>query len=224
MGTLRLAQPEPPPEGLLAHARRIAKIALRTSDSITGDFLIVKAEEQYAIAIRALEAKYMVGEASVARTELKQFSAESRFVLHDAPVLSGTSAFRRALDALAATEAIGAYYNGTNNLDEIVTIARRRMSQRDRLGAAEDATRAATCLLWRAEREEEAIALYNEFTDALVRDVKAHLATGQVYLVETKADIARKRLLLTGRNDEADAMERLVVDASRARPMGSHAS
>jgi len=222
MGTLRLAQPDPPPEALLAHARKIAKIALRTTNAITGDFLIEKAEQQYAIAIKAFDGKSRVGEANHVRAELKQFSTESRFVLHDAPVLAGASAFRRALDALAASEAIGPYYNGTNNLDEIVTIARRRMAQRDRLAAAEDATRAATCLLWRAEREEEAIGLYNEFTDALVRDVKAHLEHGHLYLVEVKADIARKRLLLTGRRDEASKIEKLMSQASQARPMGSH--
>jgi hypothetical protein len=224
MTTLRLAQPEPRPEGLLAHARRIAKIALRATDSVTGDFLIEKAEEQYQVAIRALDGKSMAGLASQARAELKQFSTESRFVLHDAPVLTEDTAFRRALDTLAATEAIGPYYNGTNDLDEIVAIAKRRMSKRDQLVAAEDATRAATCLLWRAKREEEAISLYNDFTDALVRDVKAHLGGGQLYLVEKKADIARNRLLLTGRTDEASDIEKLVSDASQARPMGSHVS
>jgi hypothetical protein len=224
MGARRLAQPEPPAEGLLAHARKIARIALRTTDTITGSFLIEKAEEQYRVAIRALESSWMIGEANQAKAELKRFSSESRFVLNDAPVLTGDSAFRRALDDLAATDTIGPYYNGTNNLDEIVTIAKRRMAQRDRLGAAEDATRAATCLLWRAGREDEAIALYNEFTDALVRDVKAHLGSGQLYLVEMKSNIARKRLMLTGRTDEADAIEKLVAEASRATPMGSRVS
>jgi hypothetical protein len=224
MASQRLAQPEPPPEGLLAHARKVAKIALRTSDAITGDFLIKKAEELYNMAIRAFERGYKVREASQARSELKQFSSESRFVLHDAPVLSGDSAFRRALDDLAGSDTIGAYYNGTNNLDDIVTIAKRRMAQRDRLGAAEDATRAATCLLWRAGREEEAIALYNEFTDVLVRDVRTYLDHDHLYLVETKAEIARKRLLLTGRRDEAGEIEKLVAQASQARPMDSRVS
>ena len=224
MSTLRLAQPEPRPEALLAHARKIARIALRATDAITGDFLIEKAEEQYAIAITALDQKMLVGEARQARAELKQFSAESRFVLRDAPVLTGDSAFRRALDDLAASGTIGPYYNGTNKLDDIVSIARKRMGQRDRLGAAEDATRAATCLLWRAGREDEAITLYNEFSDALVRDIRAHLAGGQLYLVDRKVDIARKRLLLTGRKDEADELERVMSQASKARPMGARLS
>jgi hypothetical protein len=221
MSTLRLAQPDPRPEALLAHARRIAKIALRSTDSITGDFLIEKAEEQYQVAIRAFDSKSRPGEASQARAELKQFSSESRFALHDAPVLLDGSAFRKAMDALAATESIGPYYNGTNDLEEIVNIARRRMAHRDRLGAAEDATRAATCLLWRAGREDEAISLYNEFTDALVRDVRAHLGSGLHSIVQRKLDIARHRLLLTDRRDEALELAKLVEDTSHARPMGT---
>lgn len=224
MSNIRLAQPEPHPERLLAHARKIAKIALRATDTITGDFLIDKAEEQYALAIRALDGALMRGEAAQARIELEEFSAESRFLLHDAPVLAGDSAFRKALDILAASEAIGPYYNGTNNVDEIADIARKRMARRDRLGAAEDATRAATCLLWRAHREEEAKDLYNEFTDVLVREVKADLDSGQHYLVETKSDITRKRLVLTGRKDEADQLENLVSESLKARPMGTHVS
>lgn len=224
MTTLRLAQPRPRPEGLLAHARRIATIALRSTDAVTGDFLIEKAEEQYAIAIQAFESRARVAEANNARAEMEQFSTEARFELHDAPVLAGTTAFRRALDALAASEAIGRYYNGTDNVDEIVTIARKRMANRDRLGAAEDATRAATCLLWRAEREEEAISLFNDFTDTLLNDVVAHLDGDHLYLVDKKADIVRKRLLLTGRKDEAENVEKLVSEASQARPMASHVS
>lgn len=222
MSTLRLAQPEPTAEGLLAHARRIAVIARRATDPVTGDFLIAKAEDQYAIAIKALVSTSKASEASEARDELKRFSVESRFQLHDAPVLAGNSPFRRALDALAATEAIGSYYNGTDDVDEIVALAKRRIAQRDRLGAAEDAVRAATCLLWRAQREEETVALYNEFTDALVRDVKGHVDNGLFNLVEKKADIARKRLLLTGRRAEAWEIDRILSEASR--PMGAASS
>lgn len=221
MSTVRLAQPDPRPEALLAHARKIAKIALRTTDTITGDFLIDKAEEQYAVAIRALDGKAMVAEAGQARAELAQFSIEARFTLHEAPVLVDGSAFRRALDSLARDDTIGAYYNGTNDVEEIVRIARRRMSSRERLGAAEDATRAATCLLWRAGREEEAMALYNDFTDALVRDVRSNLDGGLLSLVRTKADIARRRLMLTGRTDDAREIDKLLAEASQARPMGS---
>jgi hypothetical protein len=219
MSTPRLAQPEPRPERLLAHARKIARIALRASDTVTGDFLIEKAEEQYAIAIEALDSTSRNGEANQARAELREFSAESRFLLHDAPVLGGDSAFRKAFDMLAASQSIGSYYNGTNDVDEIVAIARKRMARRDRLGAAEDATRAATCLLWRAQREEEAVSLYDEFTDVLVRDVRGDLDNGHLYLVETKADIAGKRLMLTGRAEEARELDRLVLLALQARPM-----
>ena len=219
---LRLAQPDPSPEALLAHARRIAKIALRSTDGVTGNFLIEKAEEQYNVAIKAFDSVRKVGEAIQARAELKEFSAESRFALYDAPVLLDGTAFRRAMDALAESGSIGTYYNGTNDLDEIVAIAKRRMANRDRLGAAEDATRAATCLLWRAGREDEAISLYNEFTDALVRDIRANLSSGHLYLVKMKVDIARKRLELTGRLDEAREVDKLVSEANQARPMGTH--
>jgi hypothetical protein len=224
MSTLRLAQPDPRPEGLLAHARRIAKIALRATDTVNGDFLIAKAEEQYTIAIQAFDRKMRKAEANQARAELKHFRTESQFVLHDAPVLAEDSAFRSALDTLAASDEIGPYYNGTNDIDEIVSLARRRMGKRDSLSAAEDATRAATCLLWRAHREEETIAVYNEFTDALIRDVVANLNGGHLYLVEKKAEIARRRLLLTGRADKASELEELLAVASKPRPMGSQVS
>jgi hypothetical protein len=223
MDTLRRAQPEPTADGLLAHARKIAKIAIRATDAITGDFLIEKAEEQYAIAIAVFDSSSRAGEANRAREELRQFSAESRFVLHHAPALAKGSAFRSTLNALAASEAIGSYYNGTDDVDEIVAIARRRMGSRDRLGAAEDATRAATCLLWRANREKEAIALYNEFTDVLVQHVKGHLSRGHLYLVVKAADIARKRLLLTGRGGEANEIDTLVAKEKGARSMGTSA-
>jgi hypothetical protein len=117
------------------------------------------------------------------------------------------------MDLLAESSEVGKFYNGTDEIDVIVAIARRRMGSRERLAAAEDATRVATCMLWRMQREEEATLLYNEFTDALMKDVFATIEKGDIYLVEMKSRVARKRLLLTGRNDDAQHLDTAVYQA-----------
>jgi hypothetical protein len=68
-------------------------------------------------------------------------------------------------------------------------------------------------MLWRIQREEEATLLYNEFTDALMKDVFATIEKGDIYLVEMKSRVARKRLLLTGRNDDAQHLDTAVYQA-----------
>ena len=108
---------------------------------------------------------------------------------------------------------MGQFYNGTDNVDEVVALAKRRMRNSDRLNAAEEAITAATCMLWRAHREEETILLYNAFTDVLVNDIKSSILKGNLYLVETRAGIVRKRLWLTGRRDEAFQLLATVSEA-----------
>lgn len=209
----RLAQPEPGPERLLASARKIAKIARRPRDSVNGEFLIERAEEQYSLAIKALESESRAREADEVRAELDQFLAESEFIIESAPLLLDRSAFRRFFDSLAASNEVGQYFNGIDDLDGIVALARSRMRNPDRLGAAEAATKAATCMLWRAHREEDTIELYNEFTDALIRDITTSIAKGTLHLVEARAAIARKRLLLADRKEEARELLGAVADA-----------
>ena len=221
MGNGRLGQPDPRPEGLLAHARKIAKLAQRATDTVNSSFLIEKTEEQYAFAIQAFDSKYRSREATETRAELEQFRTESGFIMHAAPLLLERSAFRKAFDSLAASNEVGQFFNGTDNVDEIVALARARMRNRDRLAAAEDATRAASCMLWRAHREEEAIVLYNEFTDALVREITINIREGNLYLVAARSKIARKRLLLTGRQDDARRLLVTVSEALEARPMSN---
>jgi hypothetical protein len=208
-----LAQPDPTPDRLLAFARRVAELALRATNTVNGNYLIRRAEEQYGLAIKALESHDRIREAEWAGNELNQFGADSRVALKTSPVLVKGSRFRRAMDLLAESPEIGKFYNGTDKIDVIVAIARRRMASRERLAAAEDATRAATCMLWRMQREEEATLLYNEFTDALLKDVFATIEKGNIYLVEMKSRVARKRLLLTGRNDDAQHLETAVSQA-----------
>jgi len=217
----RLAQPDPHPDGLLAHARRIATLARRPTDSANCRFLIEKTEEQYAFAIDAFDSKRRIREANEARAELENFRAESRFLLHAAPLLLDGSAFRKFFDKLAASNEVGQFFNGTDNVDEVVALARRRIGNRDRLRAAEEATTAATCMLWRARREEEAIVLYNEYSDSLVKDITASISKGNLYLVEVRSKIARKRLLLTGRKEDALQLLVTVSEALKPRPTSS---
>ncbi|MGO9197246.1 MAG: hypothetical protein ACLQK4_08970 [Acidimicrobiales bacterium] len=216
MGNGRLGLPDPRPEGLLAHARKIASIARRATDSVNGSFLIEKTETQYIFAIEAFDSKHRAREAVEARAELEQFRTESGFILHAAPLLLERSAFRSAFDSLAASREVGQFFNGTDNIDEIVALARRRMENPDRLAAAEDATKAATCMLWRVHREEETIILYNEYTDVLVKDIIASINKDILYLVEARSKIARRRLLLTGRKDEARQLLATVYNALKS--------
>jgi hypothetical protein len=221
MGNGRLGQPDPRPEGLLAHARKIAKIARRAPDTANGRFLIETAEKQYAFAIESFDTKHRTREAIEARAELESFRTQSDFILHDAPLLVESSAFRKHFDTLAASKEVGPFFNGTDNVDEVVSLARRRMENPDRLAASEDATKAATCMLWRAHREEETIALYNEYTDVLIKDIAASIRHDKLYLVEARSKIARRRLLLAGRRDEARQLLTTVSEAlRRPRPMG----
>jgi len=208
-----LAQPNPRPEGLLAHARKIAKLARRGTDAANCRFLIEKTEVQYNVAIGAFDSNGRIREANEARTELEGFRRESTFILHTAPLLLEGSSFRNVFDKLAASKEVGQFFNGTDNVDEVVALARRRMGNPDRLHAAEEATTAATCMLWRTHREKEAIALYNEFTDALVKDISMSINKGNLYLVEARSKIARKRLLLAGRRDEAHQLLMAVSEA-----------
>jgi hypothetical protein len=209
----RLAQPDPTPDRLLIFARRVAELALRATNTVNGNYLIGRAEEQYGLAIKAFENHNRIREAEWASNELNQFGADSRVALKTSPVLVKGSPFRRAMDLLAESSEVGKFYNGTDKIDVIVAIARRRMGSRERLAAAEDATRVATCMLWRMQREEEATLLYNEFTDALMKDVFATIEKGDIYLVEMKSRVARKRLLLTGRNDDAQHLDTAVYQA-----------
>ena len=218
-----LAQPNPRPEGLLAHARKIAGLARRSTDTANGSFLIEKTKAQYALAIDAFESKKRTREANDARAELERFRKESGFILHSAPLLLEGSKFRRVFDQLAESKEVGQFFNGTNNVDEIVALAKKRMRNQDRLHAAEEAITAATCMLWRAHREEETIVLYNEFTDVLIKDIKTSITKGNLYLVEARSDIARKRLWLTGRRDEALQLLMTVSEALKPRTMSSPA-
>jgi hypothetical protein len=213
MGIEPLAQPSPRPEGLLAHARKIAKLARRGEDVTNCSFLIEMAEAQYTFAIDAFDSHRRTWEAGEARKELDRFRKESDFILQTAPLLWEGSAFRKVFDKLAASKEVGQFFNGTDNVDDIVALARKRMGNPDRLHAAEEATTAATCMLWRAQREEETIVLYNEFTDALVKDILLSINKGNLYLVEARATITRKRLLLTGRQDEAHQLLMAVSEA-----------
>jgi hypothetical protein len=217
MSTDRLAQPNPLPEGLLAHARKVAKLARRPTDTANGNFLIEKTEERYTFAITAFETKKRTYEANAARAELELFRTETGFILNSAPLLLERSAFRKTFDALAASKKVGQFFNGTDDVDEVVSLARRRMANRDRLSAADDATTAATCMLWRAGREEETIALYNKFTDVLVREIATSISKGDLYLVEARSKVARRRLSLTGRKAEAGQLLATVSDALNTR-------
>jgi len=223
MGNGRLGQPDPDPEGLLAQARRIAKISRKATDSAHGSYLVARTEEQYKYAMEAFDSRHRTREAIETRAELEQFSRQSVFIVH-APLLLDSSSFRRFFDALAASKKVGRFFNGTDNVDEIVALARRRMENLDRLPAAEDANRAATCMLWRAHREEEAIVLYDEYTDALVRDIIANISRGVLYLVEARSTIARRRLRLTGRKDEAGQLFTVVYEALQPHPMSNSGS
>jgi len=206
MGNGRLGQPDPQPEGLLAHARKIARLSRRATDTVNGSFLITRTEEQYRLTIEAFESRNRTGQANEARSELERFRMQSGFILHAAPLLLDSSDFRSTFDSLATSKKVGRFFNGTDDLDEIVALARKRMENLDHLAAAADAARAATCMLWRANREEETIALYNEYTDALVKDVTISISRGALYLVEVRTKIASKRLWLTGRHDEASQL------------------
>jgi len=137
----RLGLPDPSPEGLLAHARKIARLSRRATDTVNGSFLIERTESQYAFAIEAFESRHKTREAIATRAELEQFRTQSGFILHDAPLLLERSTFRSAMDSLAASKKVGPFFNGTDKLDEIVVLARRRMENLDRLAAADDATR-----------------------------------------------------------------------------------
>jgi hypothetical protein len=148
---------------------------------------------------------------------LEEFQRASGFILHAAPLLTERSAFRTTLDSLAASKQVGKFFNGTDDVDEVVALARRRMENLDRLAAADDAARAATCMLWRAHREEETIDLYNEYTDALMKDINSNISRGTLFLVETRARIARRRLRLTGRQDEASQLLATVYEALKPR-------
>jgi len=208
-----LAQPSPRPEGLLAHARKIAKLARRGTDTTNCSFLIEMADAQYTFAADAFDSNGRTREANEARKELEGFRKDSAFILHTAPLLGDGSAFRKVFDKLAASKEVGQFFNGTDNVDEIVALAKRRMGNPDRLHAAEEAITAATCMLWRTHRENETIALYNEFTDVLVKDISVSITKGNLYLVEARARITRKRLLLTGRKDEAHQLLMAVSGA-----------
>jgi hypothetical protein len=219
MGDGRLGRPDPRPEGLLAQARKIAKLSRRATDPVHGGFLIERTDEQYLFAIEAFDRRHRTREAIDARAELEQFRRDSGFILNAAPLLVASSAFRLAFDSLAASSKVGQFFNGVDNVDEIVALARRRMENLDRLAAADDAARAATCMLWRAHREEETIALYNEYTDALVKDIASNISRGTLYLVETRTRIARRRLRLAGRKDEASQLLTTVYEALKVRPV-----
>jgi hypothetical protein len=218
MGNGPLGQPDPPPERLLAHARKIAKLSRRATDTVNGIFLIERTEEQYGFAIEAFDRRRRTREAIDVRSELEQFRMQSGFILQAAPLLLESSDFRSVFDSLAASKKVGRFFNGTDDLDQIVALARKRMENLDHLAAAEDATRAATCMLWRAHREEETIALYNSYTDALVKDVTISISRGTLYLVEVRSKIASRRLWLTGRNDEASQLLATVHEALKPRP------
>jgi hypothetical protein len=73
-------------------------------------------------------------------------------------------------------------------------------------------------MLWRAHREVETIALYNENTDALIKDIKMNITNGTVYLVEARSKVARRRLRLTGRISEASQLRTVVYEALKPRP------
>lgn len=217
----RLAQPDPDPERLLANARKIAKIARTPRDPVNGGFLIERTEQQFTFAIEAFESEQRTREADQARAELEQFQRESDFILHYAPLLLDSSAFRMSFDSLAASNEVGRFFNGIENIDKVVDIARRRMRNPDRLGAAEDATKAATCMLWRAHRKEETIDLYNEFTDVLIKEITMSISKGHLHLVEARAQIARRRLLLTDRKDDARRLVATVSEALRPRTVSN---
>ena len=208
-----LAQPNPRPEGLLAHARKLALVARRATDAVNASYLLEKTKTQYTYAIDAFESKGMTSEAKEAREEMGRFLTQSEFILNAAPLLLQGSKFRKHFDHLARSQQVGQFYNGTDNVDEVVALAKRRMRNSDRLNAAEEAITAATCMLWRAHREEETILLYNAFTDVLVNDIKSSILKGNLYLVETRAGIVRKRLWLTGRRDEAFQLLATVSEA-----------
>jgi hypothetical protein len=216
-----LAQPNPRPEGLLAHARKLAKVARKATDTVNGSFLIEKTKSQYAYVIDAFESIGMMREAHEAREELERFRKQSGFILNAAPLLAEGSDFRRFFDQLAASKEVGHFYNGTDNVDDVVALATKRMRNHDRLHAAEEAITAATCMLWRAHREEETIDLYNAFTDVLVNDIKTSIVKGDLYLVEARAEIVRKRLWLTGRKDDVLHLMMAVSEAMNPRSMSS---
>jgi hypothetical protein len=217
MGDGRLGLPDPRPEGLLAQARKIAKLSRRAEDPVHGNFLIELTNEQYLYAIEAFDSRHRRREGNETRAELEEFQRASGFILHAAPLLTERSAFRTTLDSLAASKQVGKFFNGTDDVDEVVALARRRMENLDRLAAADDAARAATCMLWRAHREEETIDLYNEYTDALMKDINSNISRGTLFLVETRARIARRRLRLTGRQDEASQLLATVYEALKPR-------
>src|SRR5271166_2650329 len=152
-----LAQPNPRPEGLLAHARKLAKVSQKATDTVNGSFLIEKTKAQYAYVIDAFESKGMTREANEAKEELERFRTQSGLILNGAPLLLPGSNFRRVFDQLAASKEVGQFYNGTDKVDDVVALAEKRMRNPDRLHAAEEAITAATCMLWRAHREEETI-------------------------------------------------------------------
>ena len=58
-----LAQPNPRPEGLLAHARKLALVARRATDAVNASYLLEKTKTQYTYAIDAFESKGMTSEA-----------------------------------------------------------------------------------------------------------------------------------------------------------------
>jgi hypothetical protein len=208
-----LGQPNPRPEGLLAHARKVAMLARRATDAVNATYLLDKTEAKYIYAIEAFESQRMTREARLTREELDRFLKQSEFILNVAPILSEGSNFRRHLDQLASSQQVGRFYNGTDNVDEVVALATQRMRNPDRLHAAEEAVAAATCMLWRAGREEETVVLYNAFTEVLVNDIRSSIMKGSLYLVEARAEIVKKRLWLTGRKDEAAQLMASVSEA-----------
>ena len=82
-----LAQPNPRPEGLLAHARKLALVARRATDAVNASYLLEKTKTQYTYAIDAFESKGMTSEAKEAREEMGRFLKQLNFISSAGPLL-----------------------------------------------------------------------------------------------------------------------------------------
>ncbi len=216
--TRRFARPDPEPEVYLANAKRLERLVETASDDTNRDFLLEKLEEQYLHAITALDDRQRSREAIQIRAALTRVRSQSgRRHLHTDPLLAEHSAFRRYFNSLSASDRVGRFFNGTDDVDDVVNLARKWMTRRERLVAAEGAATAATCMLWRGGREADAIQLYDDFTNFYVVDILEKLSLGQsLHLAEHRAAIASQRLLLTGRKHEARQLLDIVSEALQA--------
>ena len=210
-----MARPDPTSDAYLANARRLARIASKAEDDINRAFLLERMEEQYILAIQELDGTRRAREALEVRAELEQSRRRSgRRPPRIEPLLAEGSQFRSALDDLASSNRVGQFFNGTDNVDDVVFIAKKWMGRDGRLTAAESAVRAATCMLWRAGREEETVHLYDEFTNIYMVDVLARIdGANSLSLAEPRARIASQRLRLTGRKHEARQLLAIVTEA-----------